>query len=532
MIKYFFTLRTHYRLLLLLLLYLPAQIVNSAGKSLPDWTNSELRGSIFKESEYLTGFGSSALGDTQDDRIQNATDNARKVLSRRIVVNLESSTRTHIAEVNGQIEELTEIQIKSNSDLSLVGVEVKTHYDSKKKRAYAIAIMNRRNAHDYSIKRVKNLRKEIDEQLELGDRLLDQGKRMEAMAAFQRCYNRFPQIEEALLIAEVTGGAGAEIIGTTKSNVTRSNIDSRVSRIWDAPVTSISDAADILAKRLETQFPEPKNVSCLMGPFYYEGTKFSSDFSERMRVYLRAKLRIDWRETVGNYNPKSNDKRRDQARQCGADWVLEARLLPSPDAIKILIMAYPAIKAGTPITAEVDVPKDVIKKEGLNAEPVRYADLLSVSLGLAENELIPEGKGLELWTDQGSEGVVVHKGEKIRFYVRTSNSGYLRLIYRLSNGERTPLYTNYFISEAQANKVITLPDEFECCPPYGNEIVLALFSSEQFPHLNLKSKIIDGEEYEILVETLTEITTKTRGLKKAKKNIEVFDTRISITTMD
>ncbi len=74
-----------------------------------------------------------------------------------------------------------------------------------------------------------------------------------------------------------------------------------------------------------------------------------------------------------------------------------------------------------------------------------------------------------------------YKGETMKVFVRVNRESYLRLLYILADGSRTLLHDNYYIDQFKSNRVVEIPEEFECAPPFGAELLVVVARTEAFP---------------------------------------------------
>jgi len=102
------------------------------------------------------------------------------------------------------------------------------------------------------------------------------------------------------------------------------------------------------------------------------------------------------------------------------------------------------------------------------------------------------------------------------------------MIYHLADNQSVLLMDNYYVAAHMANKVIELPDEFECAEPFGVETLQVNAQTE--PFAALRTRDIDG--YQFIDESLSDILIGTRGLKKvSQKPIDKAEKRVIFTTM-
>ena len=69
----------------------------------------------------------------------------------------------------------------------------------------------------------------------------------------------------------------------------------------------------------------------------------------------------------------------------------------------------------------------------------------------------------------------------MKVFIRVNREVHIRLLYILADGRRTLLYDSYYIDQSKVNRVVEIPDEFECVPPFGAEFLVVTARSEAFP---------------------------------------------------
>jgi len=149
----------------------------------------------------------------------------------------------------------------------------------------------------------------------------------------------------------------------------------------------------------------------------------------------------------------------------------------------------------------------------------------------AKNEVVYGDLNVEFWTNKGHKNLIFKDEENMKLFVRVNTPSYIRFIYHLANGMRTPLIENYFIDQSKVNKTVELPEEFVCAPPFGVEKLQVFASTENLPPFNTKQLMIEGVQYEVLAEDLPEFLSNTRGMLKKKGEVKNAERVLTITTV-
>ena len=84
--------------------------------------------------------------------------------------------------------------------------------------------------------------------------------------------------------------------------------------------------------------------------------------------------------------------------------------------------------------AATEVKNDSIAtvRAGLSLAPQNFEQAMIDDGIFAAGEMIPAGLVLELWTDKGSQSVVLEEEEEITMAVRVTQPAYLQLVYHLA----------------------------------------------------------------------------------------------------
>lgn len=183
--------------------------------------------------------------------------------------------------------------------------------------------------------------------------------------------------------------------------------------------------------------------------------------------------------------------------------------------------------------AQVRLPKSGVP-ENLELKPRNYEQALKEKNALSDENLVDGGINVEVMSDKGgnNKSVVLAEGEEINFYFRVNQPSYLQLTYVLSSGEKIMLWDSYYIGEDRVNKVVSFPYTFEVAPPLGVERLIVTAYNEEPPSQNVEVQNISGEEYEVITDEVSEMLSKTRGLKmKSKNKTRVGVADLSITTI-
>ena len=504
----------------------------------PAWLNPKNLEKQYGSEAYMKALAANSGGDSEYERINSARNNALAALASQIRVKIDVQLIDKVSENSGVTKEYTELIIKSESNLILPGVETKTYYDAGKRKAYALAVLNRVRTRHLAVQDVEKARKNIEYHLARGDSAYKNEDLQAALEAYTLCSAEFMKLSRSLGLLQLLGGnimSGIGMPGQTSSADFRyEDVKNRIGECLKKEIETLEEAALILSHQVLQNLREGASLIC--EPFSYEKTGFSSRFAERFRLMLMEKLNISFIREAGSENgkftPKSHNYIAERAAELGADWLLEGRIFPGKSSLDIIIILTNLETTVKSNLVSLEIPFAIIEKEGYDYLPKNYDRL--VETAEIFNEFENAGQQiLELWTDRGKSSVVFHEGDTIQFKLRVSRPGYLSILDLMDNGLRTPLAYNYYIDQSKVNQVITLPIQFQCFPPFGCESIIASYSANPFPNFKTEIVYLENEEYEVLSEDLEKYLNATRGFKRISSEIPAFseETILNITTM-
>ena len=116
----------------------------------------------------------------------------------------------------------------------------------------------------------------------------------------------------------------------------------------------------------------------------------------------------------------------------------------------------------------------------------------------------------------------------MRVSVRVNREAHIRLLYILADGRRTLLYDNYYIDQSKVNRVVEIPDEFECASPFGAELLVVVARTEAFPPI----RTYESDGYHFLnAKDARQAARDFRGMKKKPPDVQQSEAKLVLTTM-
>ena len=514
----------------------------------PDWVKNYGTSEERPAHIYLVGFGS-AWGSGAEPR-QIAADDARADVSRNIVTKVKSVIRTSESEIKGTLSQEYSGVTQSETVLKLLGFETEQYVDSgRNPTTYVLAYVRRAELKRIYTRRASTLREEIRRILADAEAAKNASKIDIAVEKYLSSYPLYEALKEAELILLVTEhdsspseAAFAELAEATKGRagvsdkrlMSQTEVGNRVEKLVSESLTSVDGIARAVVFQLSKQVKQPTG-KVLLAPFTYQDTRMSSRFSHQLLAALESQIGqvVKWKtvnqthRSGGDFRPRSSQVMRDLAKDVGATLLLSGTYWENGDQITLRATLRDVetgeVKAGVVVAFDREV-------KTLNFKPQNYKQMLIEQRAFAEGEFVSGGLQVEVWTNKGSEHLLYTEGETMKVFVRVNREGYIRLLYILADGRRTLLYDNYYIDQSKVNRVVEMPEEFECAPPFGAELLVVAARTEAFPPI----RTYESDGYHFLsAKDARQAVRDFRGMKKKQKqpDVQQSEARLVLTTM-
>ena len=532
-----------------LLIYLLILFTITAHAAKPDWVKNYGRSEELPVHSYLVGFGS-AWGSGAEPR-RSAADDARADVSRNIVTKVKSVIRTSRSEMKGALSQQYSGVTQSETALKLLGLETEAYVDSgRNPTTYVLAYVSRAELKRIYTARASTLREEIRRILADAEDAKNASKIDIAVEKYLSTYPLYEALKEAetiLLVAKHYSSpsevAFAELERATKKLSSKSDVPpipshteviNRVEQLVSESITSVDGIARAVVLQLSKQVIQPEG-KVLLAPFTYQDTRMGSRFSRQLLAALEAQLGqiVKWktvnqtRRSRDNFRPRSTQHMRDFAKGAGATLLLSGTYWENGDQITLRAtlrhIETRVVKAGAVVKFDRNM-------EALNLKPQNYKQMLIEQHAFAEGEFVSGGLKIEMWTDKGAEHLLYTEAETMKVFVRVNREAHIRLLYILADGRRTLLYDNYYIDQSKANRVVEIPQEFECAPPFGAELLVVVARTEEFPPIQTYES--DGYHF-LSAKDAGQAARDFRGMKKKQKrpDLQQSEAQLVLTTM-
>jgi len=530
----------------LLIISLFLTITAAQAKSAPDWVKNFGKSRKHPESRYLVGFGSAIGKGSEAFRI--AQDNACADISRKIVVKVESLFSTVTEEKNKQFSQYTSSITQSSTVIQLLGLQTEVYVDDKRKNqtTYVLAYISRGKLISIYEKTSLELLDEIKRIIAAAQEAEHNSKTEEAVTKYLSLYPLYEELKKAetiLLVARQSSSIGIAFDELARIDVTsgdekpslmsQTEVSNKIDQLLGQSMKSVDDVVRTVVFQISKHVKQPEG-KVFVTPFTYQDTKMSSTFAR----YFRAALEAEFGQ-IGKWNavnqtrdfkPRSMQITRDLAKASGAEWLLSGTYWEQEEKIKLLANLR-NINTGKPLAgAEVVFGKELLKSANLNFKPKNFQSALIEQKAFAEDEFVSGQLQVEVLTNKGNENLLFTKGETTKVYVRVNREAHIRLLYILADRRRTLLYDDYYIDQSKVNRVVEVPEEFVCAPPFGAEMLICLASTVPFK----KVETVKEGGYLFIKEAPPEVVArKIRGFKIIKEEeSHQAEAKIVITTME
>ena len=477
----------------------------------PAWLDFSQRRNIYLESLYFNGFGMIPVGkhDNVEEKLKTAESDARRLLIESIKVTVQSTSAYIVGENNRKIAEEFRQSVASFSDATLTGFKIEPYFDRKHKVACAFAWVNKQALNDDYQKLYHLHRSQVESMLNEAGRFYSNGQKLKALDIYNNCFPLVRQMEADLVMLVTTGNYPE---GKSPGDY-EEMINSGLSEIRQNNNLDPDDICQLLAGSLKKQLGDPAQMIRIV-PFTYRESKLTSEFSGWIFPIFEHKLKEEG-INISTMAKQSGD----------SEFLLSGTYWEEGDYLKCIVLIKNTGNGKTIASAENRMPKSRIETKSISFKPENFEDAMIRQKIMAKDEIIGGGLLLDVWTNKGDENLLFSEGETMKISIRVNHECYLRFIYYFADGTRT-LLDEYYLGSNQVNKVVTLPSDYRCFPPFGAEMLQVVAQNEQFQPLRLKEE--DG--YKIILDGTQAIVNNSRGFKKDSDQKLYAEKRCTITT--
>ncbi len=484
----------------------------------PDWVTHYGKSKRFPDVQYLTGYGIAAVSSASNDEdVRSAAiSNARRNLIEKIRVNIQSTVASRTEETGDAFASFFSTATQSTSNLEIQGLETETFFGSD--AVHALVYVKRENIASLYSGKIASLKQEIEAKIRLAKTLEQQNASTKALNEYLSGYPLLRQLEEAqsiLTFVTISNSLNDLQKSAAANEITIGQIREAVAKLVQRPISSVDDLAWFLVYQLKEQMDLIGNgrLRVAVAPLVYQDTKMGSSFSRYFHQVIEQKL--------------SEVAQWDAVPHAAAQYLLSGSYWEQNDRVKYIVNIRSVPEGRIIASAEATVPASVPAASGKSLTPENYKSALVDQRIFAAGETAGGGLVIEGWTNKETQGNLFAEGEKMKVIVRVNTASYIRMIYHMADGKRVLLYDQYFLDASKVNIAYEIPQEFECSPPFGSEVLQIVARTTPFE----KISVVHQDGYDYLKDDLAAFVVKTRGMKAASPAAMQSETRIMITTM-
>lgn len=495
------------------LLFLPSFLL----AQVPAWADASKRKLSYNPLDYLVGYASEVNTQKENpaELLKRIESYAKGQIVEYIQVTVRSETMLSVTETSKDFEQHYRSMNSSSSNLNLTGLKVETVYDQKGRTGYALVTAKRSDLLNYYKGMLDKGLLEAEGKLKNANELANTNSEQAFRLALE-ALGLIPSIEQAQSVIVALARQGAPEVDTKipRLMALKADTDRFMRMAQRGSGSTLDDACYFLARGLKLQVGK-LDGAVAPASFTYQDTKIGSELSNRISQSLSSRLVSEAQFAVAPAGPRTDG------------YILTGTYWKEPTEIK-LIASLRRIDGSVVATSEAYLPLQWVEANQINYLPENFEEAYARMKAFGRNEIVSGDLNLEIWTNKGDENLIFTQGERLKFFVRSNKECYIRFIYHLADNQSVLLLDNYYIGAHMTNKVIELPDEFECAEPFGVETLQV--NAQTKPFDPLKTKSLHG--YQFIVDSLDDIILGTRGIKKVSDvPVDRAERRIIFTTM-
>ncbi|WP_342084922.1 hypothetical protein [Dyadobacter sp. OTU695] len=290
-----------------------------------------------------------------------------------------------------------------------------------------------------------------------------------------------------------------------KSNTTISLTDQRN----PLELVTLPEVIDKLARQIIHTLPEKETWKLFIEEITFDGLGISNDFSKQLTGTLKSSLAR-----------MSSHIRTDLTDSSGPLLKLKGRYYKSGNFLKIGVQLFDGLDHATGFvqSSEIllaNVPNVEIEPAVKQVEDASRVQAI-VQTGKADEPVAREDELLlEVSTDKGYGPQSYREGDVMTLKVRANKPCTVRMIYQDASKNLVQLRNKDFtITTDAVGKWIYMPEQFECAPPFGFEMLFAYATEGQFKPIG-KTQSQNG--FTFILDNLKNVVELTTGAGERQK---------------
>ncbi len=477
----------------------------------PDWISYSSRQLKYSNAQYYTGYAENSYTKKENPHnfLDKQKEKAASNLSENVQIRVESLTTNLSQQENSEVSSYFKNSIATYSNVELIGLQYLTYIDKKEKKVYVLAYLEKQALNKYYQQKLQSEVTRLDNLIQKAESFFQASNTKQAKIEHSNALlqaNKCNSVQ-ALLYASNTGSSTTS--HTEKLIQLNQRLNQLLIKIETGEKRSINDLAALLSEKIIKGIPNHAQLK-ISYPTYAD-TKFTSPFAKRFSQVLQQELSNKGISILEN--PDHNT------------LLLKGTYWEESENIRVSLAVSDV--NGKLICADENIMnKQYLIDKQISYKAENFSDAYTRMQHFRKDEMLSGDMLLELWTNKGDENLLFQEGERLKLFVRVNTPSYLRVIYYLADGSKVLLLDNYYIDQSKINKVVEIPDEFECAEPFGYETLQLSAQTKTFK--SLQTQVQYG--YQFITESTNAIMANTRGFKKVSSADKKAEVRLNMTT--
>jgi hypothetical protein len=478
----------------------------------PEWIDFEKRKQLsatlyytaFVENEYERKDNPQAL-------LEEMKNKASLQLSSSIKVTVQGLTTNIISETEKEYQSYFQQAATSYTNVELVGLKYETYNDEKNRKLYVLAKVKKRELNDYYLKQLNQKIAAVDQEITKAEKLIKASNQTEAQKSYTKAESLVRECESFQSLLMAMGKSGADEIGIEKVKQFNKRLGDIQLALKSSTNRSVADLGNFLGEALANEIPTKSKLK--ISYITYGDTKMPSIFSRRFADALTQAIGKKGNFTIVDKPDKNT-------------ILIKGTYWETGDNLRISLIAQN--EKGSVLAAASDIiSKSQLQSDNISYKAENFQDAYQRQQAFRKDEVVSSDMVAEVWTNKGAENLLFEEGDIMKLFLRVNMPAYVRVIYYMADGSKVMLLDNYYIDQTKVNKVIEIPDEFECAEPFGFETMQILAQTKAFSPLVTEKKY----GYDFIVQETKQIVANTRGFKKVENKDKSAEMRLNFTTV-
>jgi len=380
----------------------------------------DAQGKKYPTRFYIVGEGSAENTGSPDD-LAAAKERAMGDLSNQIQASVNSEFVNEVSETSQSLDEYAHSKIKIISQMKIEGAQYET---SKTKEMITVkAVLRKDEAADLYYQKTKQQIGTFQEQMKRISSLMNSNENEKALGQLFNASKLFNEIEQNIIVYMILGGMEVENL---KPKFSRGQLDDKIFQLTEKDFKDFDDVINGLCFQISKQVQSGEKITVF--PFQFQNTSFGSQLSDYIRQQINFSLPKFIKFKQGEIKP---GPKREGVSVTGNYWL-------KGDNLEILVTMFDA-NGVTFGSARIKFPVKYVSDLGIAYKPQNFADAMSENKYFDKSEVVYGDLNIDFWTNKGEDNLIFHDGERMQLFVRVNTPSYVRFVYHLANGMRTPL---------------------------------------------------------------------------------------------